>query len=190
MFMPAIDIPITTIEELLALPEDGQRHELLDGEHAVTPSPAVRHQLVLANIQARLFEWLRKNKSFLMMTSPADLRPIPNTLVQPDIFVLQLNTPDIPSDWAEVGLPVLVIEILSPGTASRDRGKKRSIYQKARIPEYWIVDIDSRLVERWKPDDKRPEIMSDKLTWRPVTDGEELSVDVSGLFERLPAQEG
>jgi Uma2 family endonuclease len=189
MYMPTIDVPITTIEAILALPEDGQRHEFLEGVHTVTPSPAVSHQMVVTNIFSALLKWASSNNEFLVMTSPADLRPIPNTLVQPDIFVVRPGTPTISSKWADLGLPVLVIEILSPGTARRDRGKKRQIYQKAGIAEYWIIDIDSRLVERWKPDDDRPEIISNRFTWLPDRECEELDIDVSALFQRLPTQD-
>ncbi len=68
--------------------------------------------------------------------------------------------------WREVARPILAVDILSPGTAGRDRGIKRHLYQQAGVPEYWIVDLDSRLVERWRPADERPEILSETVSWQ------------------------
>ena len=78
--------------------------------------------------------------------------------------------------------PILVVEILSPGTATRDRGKKRTIYQNAGVAEYWIVDIDAQLVERWRPADQRPEILQGDLIWQPDADGQSLTIDLVKLF--------
>jgi Uma2 family endonuclease len=80
---------------------------------------------------------------------------------------------------------VLAVEVLSPGTAARDRGIKRTIYQRAGVGEYWIVDLDARLVELWRPDDARPEILTGVLIWQPSTDMPELSIELASLFLRV-----
>jgi Uma2 family endonuclease len=184
MAMPAVSQPVTTIEELLALPEDGQRHELLDGVHAVTPGPTYGHQHVLSRLFSALVEALKERSDLEVLSSPADLVLAPRTLVQPDLFVLRVDPEALPKGWQDVGVPVLAIEILSPGTAARDRGIKRRIYQRAGVAEYWIVDIDARLMERWRPDDLRPEILDATATWGP--DGEPLlSVDLANIFGPL-----
>lgn len=181
MGMPAVTPPVTTIEELLALPEDGLRHELLDGEHVVTPAPAYHHQRVLNQLQFALNAALVGRTGLQVLSSPADLVLGPRTLVQPDLFVIRIDPASPPTSWQDVGVPVLAIEILSPGTASRDRGAKRRIYQRAGVGEYWIVDLDARLIERWTPSDIRPEILDERLTWAP--DGQPLlSLDVGSLF--------
>jgi len=97
---------------------------------------------------------------------PADIILGPRTLVQPDLFVLRINPTAPPSTWQEAGVPLVAIEILSPSTASRDRGAKRRIYQQAGVSEYWLVDPDARLIERWTPADVRPEIVDEVLEWR------------------------
>jgi Uma2 family endonuclease len=184
MAMPTVSQPVTTIEELLALPEDGQRHELLDGVHAVTPAPTYGHQHVLSRLFSALVEALKGRSDLEVLSSPADIVLAPRTLVQPDLFVLRVDPEAPPRGWQDVGVPVLAIEILSPGTAARDRGIKRRIYQRAGVAEYWIVDIDARLMERWRPDDLRPEIVDASATWGP--DGAPLlSVDLNGLFGPL-----
>ena len=180
MSMPAIR-PVTTIEELWALPDDGQRHELLDGVHVVTPSPAIRHQRILRELMRALDPALRTRGDLEVLTSPADIRLGPRTVVQPDLFICRVDPASPPSDWPGLGTPIVAIEILSPGTASRDRGVKRRIYQRAGVAEYWVVDPDARLIERWTPNDLRPEILDELLEWR--LDGELLcSLPVASIL--------
>ena len=181
MGMPAVTPPITTIEDLLALPEDGLRHEMLDGEHVVTPAPVYAHQRVLNQLQFALNTALVGRVDLQVLSSPADIVLGPRTLVQPDLFVIRVDPASPPAGWQDVDVPVLVIEILSPGTAARDRGSKRRIYQRAGVGEYWIVDLDARLIERWTPSDIRPEILDERLAWA-LDDQPLLSLDVLGLF--------
>ncbi|MBI4501778.1 MAG: Uma2 family endonuclease [Gemmatimonadetes bacterium] len=163
--MPVPHGSITTIEELLALPEDGLRHELLDGEHVVTPAPEYPHQSALAGVYNVLYRVVGGRDDLQLLWSPADIVLGPKTLVQPDLFVLRVQPGKPFRSWKEVGTPLLVIEALSPSTAPRDRGKKRRIYQRAGVAEYWIVDLDARLIERWRPDDARPEIIDQIMRW-------------------------
>ena len=119
--------------------------------------------------------WLR------LLASPADIVLGPKTLVQPDLFVLRIDPAHPPRSWKDVGVPLLVIEVLSPSTAPRDRGAKRRIYQRAGVAEYWVVDCDAALIERWMPNDLRPEIIHTVLTW--TVDGESLlEQPVASLF--------
>jgi Uma2 family endonuclease len=185
MGMPAVSPEITTIAELLALPEDGMRHELLDGVHAVTPAPALLHQAVLREIMLALGEALKGQDGFLLFSSPADVVLGPRTLVQPDLFVVRQPPGQRLRSWSDVGVPVLAVEFLSPGTAVRDRGAKRRIYQRAGVAEYWIFDLDARLVERWRPEDARPEILTETLVWNLPGEAGSLSVDLPNLFARV-----
>ena len=181
------EAPVTTIEALLALPAGGIRHELLDGEHAVTPAPTHGHQRVLVRLLAAFLEALRGRGDLEVLVSPADIVLDPRTLVQPDLFVIRVDPAAPPSSWKDVGVPLVAIEILSPGTASRDRGAKRRIYQRAGVGEYWIVDPDARLIERWTPSDIRPEILDERLTWAPDGGTPLLSLELAGLFGPLPS---
>ncbi len=190
MGMSAIDLPVKTIEQLLAIPDDGKRHELLAGEHCVTPAPSYVHQLVVQKLALILGSYLNEENEFVLLHSPADVRLGANTVVQPDIFVLRIDPTNPPTGWIEIGVPILAIEVLSPATAAKDRGKKRQIYQHAGIEQYWIVDPDSRLVERWRPDDKRPEILAEELRWTPDETTEELSVDLKKIFGSIAGAAG
>lgn len=183
MGMPA-QRSVSTIEELLAIPDDGMRHELLDGVHFVTPAPSRAHQRVLANLFSRLREHVGTDAPVEVLWSPADIRLDARTLVQPDLFVVARPAEPSQDRWSDTPVPNLVAEALSPATAARDRGEKRRLYLEAGVEEYWIVDIDARLIERWRQGDERPEIVDGELQW-------ELSVGVSGviviseLFEQL-----
>ena len=182
MGMPTVSPAITTIDALLALPEDGLRHELFDGVHVVTPAPALPHQVMLREIEHWIADALKGQNRYQVLWSPADIVLGPRTLVQPDLFVIDVPPGKQLRSWTDVGVPVLAVEILSPGTASRDRGAKRRIYQEALVAEYWIVDLDARLLERWRPEDVRPEVSSETLTWVPPGEGMHLTIDLSRLF--------
>lgn len=182
MAMPAPPHPITTIEELLALPDDGLRHELLDGVHVASPAPMPPHQFVHAALYACLLSIRKAGNRLWVLTSPADIRLGPRTLVQPDLFAIHQPEGRPIRQWTEVGVPVLTVEILSPSTAGRDRVTKRGIYQRAGVAEYWIVDIDARVVERWRPGDERPEIVTGELVWHPLPDADPIRIDLPALF--------
>ena len=161
------------------------RHELLDGEHVVTPSPRFIHQLVLGEIWAYLRSAVGGEEGVHVLSSPADVYLGPRTLVQPDLFVVSVD-PDRRSTiaWKDIPTPLLAVEILSPSTAARDRGKKPRIYLEAGIEEYWIVDVDARLIERWRSGDGRPEIVEGELRWE-LRIGVSGVVDVPNLFKSL-----
>jgi Uma2 family endonuclease len=182
MGMPATPEPVTTIEELLALPEDGLRHELLDGVHVVTPAPQVKHQLVVTELVSALRTALPPASEYRVLTSPADIVIGPRTLVQPDVFVARLPGTGASATWRELGVPLIAVEVLSPGTAARDRATKRRLYQRAGVAEYWIVDPDARVVERWHPWDERPEIVEGRLAFElPGVVGE---IDIRAVLLR------
>lgn len=183
MGMPAAE-PVSTIEELLALPDDTRRHELLDGLHVVTPSPVPRHQIAVRYLLRELERLLGDRQDLVLFASRADVRLSPTTLVQPDLFVVQRDPHEAIREWTDVGVPVLVIEILSPGTAARDRGRKRDIYQRAAVSSYWVVDVDARLVEQWSPSDQRPEIIRESLEWR-VEEENLGTIDLPSLFANI-----
>ena len=87
-----------------------------------------------------------------------------------------------PRAWIEVGSLLLAVEVLSPSTARTDRRKKRQLYQREGVPEYWIVDLDARAIERWQPESKRPEIMRESITWHPTGATTALTIDLVALF--------
>jgi Uma2 family endonuclease len=110
-------------------------------------------------------------------------------MVQPDVFV-QGMVQGRPSRAWNSGAPLLlVIEVLSPSTARSDRTTKRRRFQRAGIPEYWIVDLDARIVERWRPDDRRPEILAERLIWQPEGATAPLAIHLPSLFARIHGEQ-
>jgi len=183
MGMPAQHV-VTTIEDLLALPYDGMRHELLDGEHVVTPAPSLPHQIVLMRLHDALRPAVAAVEGVELLWSPADIHLGPRTLVQPDLFVVDLTRVGLRAPWKAVPPPLLAAEVLSPSTAARDRGTKRRIYLGAGVEEYWIVDIDAHLIERWRRGDARPEMVDTVLEWS-LSCGLSGAVNVAELFTGL-----
>jgi Uma2 family endonuclease len=84
--------------------------------------------------------------------------------------------------FREVGRLLLAAEVLSLATARAVRTEKRDILRDERVPEYWIVDADGRVIERWTPDDKRPEVLSDTIRWQPAKGVPELVIDLPRFF--------
>jgi Uma2 family endonuclease len=164
------------------LPDDGKRYELIDGELIVTPAPRSRHQRMAKRIYGALDPYIQQHGIGELLWPPADIGLDDRSIVQPDLFVLppELSRPSV--EWVDVTALLLAIEILSPSTARYDRGVKRDYYQRHHVPEYWIVDLDARLVERWRPDVEWPEVRRERLAWRPDPAVPPLEVDLAALF--------
>lgn len=184
MGMPGL-IKRWTRDQVLALPEDGNRYELLDGELLVTPSPVGVHQRAVLKLYDRIAPYVRDHRLGALSVSPADLDFRSGQLLQPDLFVGRPFQGREPIDWSEFGIPLLIVEVLSPSTALYDRNRKRRKYQEAGVAEYWIVDLDARLIERWRPGEDRPEILTERLGWRPDPQVESLEVDLVGYFREV-----
>ena len=174
-----------TVEMVNALPEDGQRREIIDGELFVTPAPSLTHQRALSVLAYRLERFTSENRAGLMLFAPFDVTFSSRTNVQPDLIVLPLVDGRPPRSWKEAGRLLLCVEVLSSSTAHLDRGKKRRLYQREQVPEYWIADVDARVLERWRPQDARPEILDDVVTWQPEGAGEEFRLDLRELFDAV-----
>jgi len=166
------------VRQLIADSPGATRHELVDGELLVTPSPTPRHQMAVKLLLVALSEYCERVGVGEALTSPSDIGLDAEDVRQPDVYVLPRD------EWIRIrdaGFPayrlLLAIEVLSPSSARFDRVVKRPEYQRAGC-EYWIVDLDARVVERWRPGDARPEVVAEVLTWTPpgVVAGFELSL--------------
>ncbi|HUL69771.1 MAG TPA: Uma2 family endonuclease [Gemmatimonadales bacterium] len=173
-----------TAEMVRALPDDGKRYELVDGALLVTPSPAWVHQSTVAALFRRLDQFVRSRHHGYVRFSPADISLGEDEILQPDLFVVPPSHRPVRA-WTDIRSLLLVVEVLSPGTARYDRLIKRRRYQRAGVPEYWIVDLDARVVERWRPVDERPEILSETIEWKPDPAADGLVVDLPVLFAEV-----
>ena len=173
-----------TAADLRDIPDDRNRYEIIDGELFVTPSPLLRHQVLSRELLLAIHPYVKKQRIGNAIYAPADVVLADDTVVEPDLFVVPLVEGKEPESWEEVGRLLLVIEILSPSTARVDRTIKRRRYQREGVPEYWIVDGDALIVERWRAKDERPEIISDRLDWQPDAAFPALVIDLPALFAR------
>ncbi len=177
-----------TREEVLALPDDGNRYELIDGELLVSPSPNWLHQQAVLALIRRVDPYVRLHRLGTVGIAPCDLDLHDGQVVQPDLFVIHLRSGREPLAWPELGVPRLIAEVLSPSTAFNDRIRKRRKFQRSRVDEYWIADVDARLIERWRPDDDRPEILTESLVWQPDPAAPPLEIDLPEYFSEVWAE--
>lgn len=190
MGMPAAQSHRWTADDVRRLRDESTHwphYECIDGELLVSPGPAVAHQRAVREMLRCLMPYLERERFGELFVGESDLEIRPDTTVQPDVFVIPLGAKPIGA-WSDIECTLLVIEVLSPSTAHYDRGIKRRHYQQAGVDEYWIVDLDSRLVERWRPEDKRPEILTERLEWQPAGAGAPLTIDLPALFADVGAE--
>ena len=173
-----------TADMVRALPDDGNRYELVHGELLVTAAPKLWHQEIVGRLYEELRAYFRRNPVGHVFTSPADISWSPDTLVQPDMFVADLDEVRT-LDWSNVKHLQLAVEVLSPTTARYDRFTKRRLYQDVGVPVYWMVDPDQKLVEVWTPGDLRPVTRKDRVTWTPNGATEPLAIVLADLFREI-----
>ena len=158
-----------TWQDAQLMPEDGKRYEAIDGELYVTPAPTLRHQWVSENLGAALREALVEPGHGWLLRAPIGV-DLPGTDegVQPDIVFVSRARSEILVDEGIRGAPDLVVEILSPGTAERDRTIKKKLYERHGVAQYWVVDPDAESVEVWdfEAGASRPERCVDRLPVR------------------------
>ncbi|MDX2193762.1 MAG: Uma2 family endonuclease [Gemmatimonadales bacterium] len=179
--MPLSDVRWTPAR-VRTLADGRRRFECVDGALLVTPAPSRRHQRVLRELLLRLGQHLASDATFEVLPSPSDWEFDGGTLLQPDLFVSRLGVPVLATGWPEATALQLVVEVLSPSTAQRDRGVKRRKYLSAGVPEVWLVDPLAERVERWRPGQERPEFITQALQWEPVPGGRSLVLALPELF--------
>ena len=173
-----------TPDMVRVLPDDGNRYETVHGELLVTPAPGAWHQELVVRMLMALRRYAERRGTGHVLVSPADISWSDDVLVQPDVFVVDLDEART-MDWASMKTVQLAVEVLSPSTARYDRFTKRRLYQEIGIPCYWIIDPDEEAVEVWTPDDTAPRVERTSLTWQPPQANEPLVIDLGTLFRPL-----
>lgn len=168
-----------TYEDYRNTPED-KRYELIDGELIVIPTPPIRHQRIRGAMGYRLFDFVRNLSLGEIFHVPIDVVLSNADVVQPDITFISNNRAGILNEENAQGAPDLVIEILSPSTADRDRTFKASLYALHGVAEYWIVDPDAQTIEVFTLGERGFELLAtyagEKVLTSPTLEGFELNL--------------
>ncbi len=182
--MPSVTRSDWTVEMLDALPDDGQRYEIIDGELFVTPSPFPPHQVIAGAIYAELRTYLRGSTVGSAMISPSDVwrGERRKNRVQPDVFVLRSSDgkrPVFPFAMREL---LLAVEVMSSGNPRYDYHVKRRLYLSEGVPEYWVVNGEARNVSRWRGTEDPGEVLSKRIEWHPSGMASPFVLDLDELF--------
>jgi Uma2 family endonuclease len=128
-----------TYADFVRFPDDGRRHELIDGEHYVTASPNLRHQIVLQRLNVALAIYLKASRAGLVLFK-VDCVFSFFDIVEPDLVIVLNEQSAVLTKRNIKGAPTILVEVLSPSTSKRDRTIKRDLYERQGVREYWIVD--------------------------------------------------
>ena len=135
-----------TWDHYVQFPDDGKRHEVIDGEHYVTPSPFRGHQAIVRELLVAIANYLSAHPIGEVFDAPFDVILSKFDVVEPDVlYVSKERVPEVLKDWVR-GAPDLVVEVASDSTRKRDATIKRALYERAGVIEYWIVDPDIEVV--------------------------------------------
>jgi Uma2 family endonuclease len=140
-----------TYDDFVLFPDDGKRHELIDGEHYVTPSPNIRHQRISGNLHLLIGTWLEEHPIGQLFYAPLDVVFSNVDVVEPDLlYMSNERAAQVMTSLHVKGVPELVIEIGSPGTRKRDETIKRRLYERFGVSEYWVIDPDIDVVRVYR----------------------------------------
>lgn len=144
-----------TYEDYLLFPEDGRRHELIDGEHLMTPAPSTRHQRILGKLFFFLQDHLARSKEGEVFIAPTDVVLSDLDVVEPDLLFIRASRASIVTEKNIQGPPDFVIEIISQTSRKTDETIKRKLYERYGVQEYWIVDPELETVDIHRLTDRR-----------------------------------
>ena len=186
MSMPALRTYPWTLEEVERLIEEREgytpRYELVDGELLVSPSPSRRHQRIVGSLFVLLVAYVKRHRLGEVSMGPGAVRLGPSGYFEPDLFVIPAVNGKRPRADVPVTQLLLAVEVLSPGSIRHDRITKRKYFQRHGVPDYWVVDGDAETFEVWRPDEPRPAIQDEQLSWHPAGASEPFLLDVREFF--------
>jgi Uma2 family endonuclease len=143
-----------TYEEYLLFPDDGRRHELIGGEHYVTPAPTTVHQRFLGNLYRLLTSFVLENKLGEVFFAPVDVILSRQDVVQPDLIFISNARLDRLTRENVQGAPDLVVEVVSDASRQTDKKRKRALYGRHDVVEYWIADPELKIIEIYRRDEQ------------------------------------
>jgi len=150
MIIPTPSFLKFTYEDYLCFPDDGRRHELIDGEHYVTPAPLTKHQRILANLHRVIGPFVHEQHLGIVLSAPTDVVLSELDVVQPDFLFISAGRLDIVTEANIQEAPDLVVEVLSEGNRKTDEIIKRKLYEHHQVKEYWLIDPVLETVKRFR----------------------------------------
>ena len=148
---PVPDVRLT-YDDFLLFPDDGKRHELIDGVHYVTPSPRLRHQDLVGRLHFEFLLYLREHpEAGRVFMAPVDVVMSFHDIVVPDLVFIAGDQTGIMTEANIQGAPALVVEVLSKRTRKRDVQIKRRLFEQVGVREYWLVDPELDTVQVFRP---------------------------------------
>jgi len=144
-----------TYEDFLLFPDDGKRHELIDGEHYVTATPNVKHQTIVMNLGAMIWNYLKQRPVGRAFFVPMDIVLSDYDVVEPDLQFISRARQAILTKQNVRGAPDLVLEVGSPSTRKRDETIKRRLYERFGVSEYWVIDPELDTIKVYRRVDER-----------------------------------
>jgi len=136
-----------TWEDYLRLPDDGRRYEIIEGVLYVAAAPTFAHQFSVSKLHLVMGSFVEERRLGLVLVAPFDIRlPGVANPVEPDLLFLGTGNQPKAGDTHFAGVPDLIVEVLSPGSKRLDQHVKFGAYEKAGVPEYWLVDPKARSI--------------------------------------------
>ncbi|HET9270267.1 MAG TPA: Uma2 family endonuclease [Vicinamibacterales bacterium] len=139
-----------TYDDFVHFPDDGNRHELIDGEHYVTPSPSRRHQAIVRELLGQIWSYLKQHPVGEVFGAPFDVVFSDFDVVEPDLLFVSRERAGVITEKNVQGAPDLVVEVGSPATRRRDEKAKLQLYERFGVREYWVVDPDLDLIKVYR----------------------------------------
>ena len=175
---------VLTYEDFAALPDDGKRYELHEGELSVTPSPGRRHQTILGRLFVLLTLHVRATGNGEVFVSPFDVIMTNVTVVEPDIIYVDNERLYTVSERGVEGSPTLAIEIISPYSKQIDRRRKMALYATHDVTWYWIVDPNARTIEAYRLEGSayRPDAKLEGVEPRSLPPFPDLPLDPAAIW--------
>jgi Uma2 family endonuclease len=171
-----------TYDDHVHFPEDGRRHEIIGGEHVVSPAPSVRHQDAVGALFSGLRRLIQEAGLGRVFVSPIDVQLSETDVVQPDVVVVLADRSGIIRETRLIGAPSLLVEVLSASTASRDRSLKAHLYARSGVPEYWLVDPERRVVEQHVLEGGAYRLAGAHADRVPLTERPDVALDLEGVW--------
>lgn len=171
--------PRLTYEDYRTIPDDGKRHEIIEGEEYMSPSPTTPHQRIVLNLATAL----KQHVAGEVFVAPCDVILSDHDVVQPDVFFVAAERRDIVKERGIAGAPDLVVEVVSEGNRRHDEVRKRRLYARHDVAEYWVVDPELETVKVYR----RPEDGYDQVAeWKGEADDTLTTPQLSGWALPLP----